>query len=69
MTSIIKRVQKLNDELYDNYHNNTLTTQQEVFGKLGELKQAIKEVLQYLEIDFGSKTKVTKIDVSRGYND
>ena len=46
MTSIIKRVQKLNDELYDNYQNNTITTQQEVFGKLGELKQAINEVVK-----------------------
>ena len=39
------KVKQLNDELYDSYHNNTATTHQEVLGKLGQLKQAIKEVI------------------------
>ena len=41
----ITRVQQLTDELHDSYHN-TQTTQQEVTGKLGQLKQAIKEVVK-----------------------
>jgi len=41
----VTRVQQLTDELHDSYHN-TQTTQQEVTGKLGQLKQAIKEVVK-----------------------
>ena len=40
------KVKQLNDELYDSYHNNTSTTHQEVIGKLGQLKQAINEVVK-----------------------
>ena len=40
------KVKQLNDELYDSYHSNTVTTHQEVLGKLGQLKQAIKEVVE-----------------------
>jgi len=40
------KVKQLNDELYDSYHNNTATTHQEVLGKLGQLKQAINEVIK-----------------------
>lgn len=40
------KVKQLNEELYDSYHNNKITTHQEVLGKLGQLKQAIKEVVK-----------------------
>jgi len=44
--TLMTKVKQLNDELYDSYHNNTVTTHQEVLGKLGQLKQAIKEVVK-----------------------
>jgi|TARA_B110000977_G_scaffold199361_1_gene286495 uncharacterized CHY-type Zn-finger protein len=45
MTNISK-IKQLNAELYNSYHNNEPTTHQEILGKLGELKLAIKEVIK-----------------------
>tara|TARA_R100000908_G_scaffold61725_1_gene40081 strand:+ start:2198 stop:2461 length:264 start_codon:yes stop_codon:yes gene_type:complete len=45
MSTTTEKVQQLNNELYDAYHNNTSTTHQEVLGKLGQLKLLIKEVV------------------------